>query len=110
MNDKGIFGKLCFKEKYSVCSGEQVVRLRECDTLASNKMILFLCTSRAVMTDGETIGPAQLVIEPANLTVLVARSLSPWYHDVPDIDVEGKLHEVKVSSSGEEHLKGEQRI
>ena len=52
---------------------------------------------RAVMTDGETIGPTQLVLEPANVTVHVARNLSPWYRDVPDIDVKGKLLAVKVS-------------
>ena len=68
-----------------------------CATLVSDKTILFLCTIRAVMTDGETIGPTQLVLEPANLTVHVARNLSPWCHDVPDIDVKGKLHAVKVS-------------
>ena len=49
------------------------------------------------MTDGETIGPTQLVLEPVNVTVHVARNLSPWYRDVPDIDVKGKLHVVKVS-------------
>ena len=49
------------------------------------------------MTDRETIGPTQLVLEPANVTVHVARNLSPWYHDVPDVDVKGKLHVVKVS-------------
>ena len=68
-----------------------------CATLVSDKTIVFFCTIRAVMTDGETIGPTQLVLEPANLTVHVARNLSPWYHDVPDIDVKGKLHAVKVS-------------
>ena len=48
------------------------------------------------MTDGETIGLTQLVLEPVNVTVHVARNLSPWYRDVPDIDVKGKLHVVKV--------------
>ena len=68
-----------------------------CATLVSDEIILFLCTMRAVMTDGETIGPTQLVLEPANVTVHVARNLSPWYRDVPYIDVKGKLHAVKVS-------------
>ena len=68
-----------------------------CATLVSDEIILFLHTMRAVMTDGETIGPTQLVLEPANVTVHVARNLSPWYRDVPDIDVKGKLHVVKVS-------------
>ena len=68
-----------------------------CATLVSDEIILFLCTMRTVMTDGETIGPTQLVLEPANVTVHVARNLSPWYRDVPDIDVKGKLHVVKVS-------------
>ena len=68
-----------------------------CATLVSDEIILFLYTMRAVMTDGETIGPTQLVLEPANVTVHVARNLSPWYRDVPDIDVKGKLHVVKVS-------------
>ena len=68
-----------------------------CSTLVSDEKIVFLCTIRAVMTDGETIGPTQLVLEPANVTVHVARNLSPWYHDVPDIDVKGQLHVVKVS-------------
>ena len=74
-------------------------RLKICATLVSNEIILFLFLFiiRAVMTDGETIGPTQLVLEPANVTVHVARNLSPWYHDVPDIDVKGKLHAVKVS-------------
>ena len=49
------------------------------------------------MTDAENIGPTRLVLEPASLTVYVARNLSPWYHDVPDVDVMGKLHAVKVS-------------
>ena len=56
------------------------------------------------MTDGETIGPTQLVLEPVNVTVHVARNLSPWYRDVPDIDVKGKLHVVKVSLSVVLHL------
>ena len=72
-------------------------RLKICATLVSDEIIVFLCTIRAVMTDRETIGPTQLVLEPANVTVHVARNLSPWYHDVPDIDVKGKLHTVKVS-------------
>ena len=72
-------------------------RLKICATLVSDEIIVFLCTIRAVMTDRETIGPTQLVLEPANVTVHVARNLSPWYHDVPDIDVKGKLHAVKVS-------------
>ena len=50
------------------------------------------------MTDGENIGPTRLVLEPASLAVYLARNLSPWYHDIPDIDVMGKLHAVKVSS------------
>lgn len=49
------------------------------------------------MTDGENIGATRLVLEPASLAVYLARNLSPWYHDVPDIDVMGKLHAVKVS-------------
>lgn len=53
---------------------------------------------RAIMTDGENIGPTRLVLEPASLAVYLARNLSPWYHEVPDIDVIGKLHAVKVSS------------
>ena len=72
-------------------------RLKMCATLVSDEIILFLYTMRAVMTDGETIGPTQLVLEPANVTVHVARNLSPWYRDVPDINVKGKLHVVKVS-------------
>ena len=72
-------------------------RLKICATLVSDEIILFLFIIRAVMTDGETIGPTQLVLEPANVTVHVARNLSPWYRDVPYIDVKGKLHAVKVS-------------
>ena len=49
------------------------------------------------MTDGENIGASRLVLEPASSAVYVARNLSPWYHDVPDVDVMGKLHAVKVS-------------
>jgi len=49
------------------------------------------------MTDGENIGATRLVLEPASLAVYVARNLSPWYHDVPDIDVLGRLPAVKVS-------------
>lgn len=52
--------------------------------------------SRAVMTDGENIGATRLVLEPVSLAVYVARNLSPWYHDVPDVDVMGKLHAVKL--------------
>ena len=51
---------------------------------------------RAVMADAETIGATRLVLEPVNLAVYIARNLSPWYHQVPDIDVVGKLHAVKV--------------
>ena len=50
------------------------------------------------MTDGENIGPTRPVLELASLAVYLARNLSPWYHEVPDIDVMGKLHAVKVSS------------
>ena len=60
-------------------------------------LLLSLVSFRAAMTDGETIGATRLVLEPANLAVYVARNLSPWYHDVPDVDVMGKLHALKVS-------------
>ena len=50
------------------------------------------------MTDGENVGPARLVLEPASLAVYLTRNLSPWYHEIPDIDVMGKLHAVKVRS------------
>ena len=56
------------------------------------------------MTDGENIGATRLVLEPANLAVYVARNLSPWYHDVPDVDVVGRLHAVKVSCDWKEKL------
>ena len=56
-----------------------------------------LCLLRAVMIDGENIGATRLVLEPAHLAVYVARNLSPWYHDAPDVDVMGKLDVVKVS-------------
>lgn len=59
--------------------------------------LLSLDLFRAVMTDGENIGASRLVLEPVSLAVYVARNLSPWYHDVPDVDVVGKLHAVKVS-------------
>lgn len=51
------------------------------------------------MTDGEKIGATRLVLEPVSLAVYLARSLSPWYHEIPDVDVMGKLHAVKVSSA-----------
>ena len=60
-------------------------------------LLLSLVSFRAVMKDGENIGATRLVLEPVNLAVYVARNLSPWYHDVPDVDVMGKLHAVKVS-------------
>ena len=56
------------------------------------------------MTDGENIGATRLVLEPAHLAVYVARNLSPWYHDVPDVDVKGKLDAVKVSCVCKEEL------
>ncbi|KAL9987728.1 hypothetical protein ACROYT_G002079 [Oculina patagonica] len=59
---------------------------------------------RAVMTDGENIGATRLVLEPASLAVYLARNLSPWYHDVPDIDVLGKLHAVKLCA-GEDDIR-----
>lgn len=59
--------------------------------------LLSLDLFRAVMTDGENIGASRLVLEPVSLAAYVARNLSPWYHDVPDVDVVGKLHAVKVS-------------
>ncbi|XP_022794312.1 vacuolar protein sorting-associated protein 13A-like [Stylophora pistillata] len=77
------------------------------DAVVLDKMAVELSSVkllRAVMTDGETIGATQLVLEPANLTVLVARSLSPWYHDVPNIDVEGKLHAVTLCA-GEDDVR-----
>ena len=49
------------------------------------------------MTDEENIGATRLVLEPVSLAVYVARNLSPWYHDVPGVDVIGKLQVVKVS-------------
>lgn len=67
-------------------------------------LLLSLVSFRAVMTDGENIGATRLVLEPANLAVYVARNLSPWYHDVPDVDVMGKLHAVKVSCVYKEEL------
>ena len=73
-----------------------------------NKKSILLCLKimttrnlgifRAVMTDGEKIGATRLVLEPVSLAVYLARSLSPWYHEIPDVDVMGKLHAVKVSS------------
>ncbi|XP_066022142.1 intermembrane lipid transfer protein VPS13C isoform X9 [Pocillopora verrucosa] len=75
------------------------------DTVVIDNIVVELSSvklSRAVMTDGETIGPTQLVLEPANVTVHVARNLSPWYHDVPDIDVKGKLHTVKLRAGEDE--------
>jgi len=57
------------------------------------------------MTDGENIGATRLVLEPASLAVYVARNLSPWYHDVPDIDVLGRLPAVKVSCVNKNWIK-----
>lgn len=48
------------------------------------------------MADAETVGPTRPVLEPLHLALHVARSLSPWYHKIPDIDVVGKLDAVKV--------------
>lgn len=48
------------------------------------------------MADAETVGPTRPVLEPLHLALHVARSLSPWYHKIPDIDVVGKLNAVKV--------------
>lgn len=67
-------------------------------------LLLFLVLFRAVMTDGENIGTTRLVLEPVSLAVYVARNLSPWYHDVPDVDVMGKLHAVKVSCVYKEEI------
>lgn len=67
-------------------------------------LLLFLVLLRAVMTDGENIGATRLVVEPVSLAVYVARNLSPWYHDVPDVDVMGKLHAVKVSCVYKEEI------
>jgi len=67
-------------------------------------LLLFLVSFRAVMTDGENIGATRLVLEPVSLAVYVARNLSPWYHDVPDVDVMGKLHAVKVSCVYKEEI------
>lgn len=67
-------------------------------------LLLFLVLFRAVMTDGENIGATRLVLEPVSLAVYVARNLSPWYHDVPDVDVMGKLHAVKVSCVYKEEI------
>ena len=50
------------------------------------------------MTDGETVGPSCHVLDPLHLVVYLSRSLSPWYHKIPDIDVTGKLLAVKVCS------------
>lgn len=67
-------------------------------------LLVFLVLFRAVMTDGENIGATRLVLEPVSLAVYVARNLSPWYHDVPDVDVMGKLHAVKVSCVYKEEI------
>lgn len=61
------------------------------------------------MTDGENIGSTRLVLEPASLAVYVARNLSSWYHDVPDVDVMGKLHAVKVSSPNKKSTRKENK-
>ena len=65
----------------------------------SNLVLFFpwiLCHFRAIMADAETVGPTRSVLEPLHLALHVARSLSPWYHKIPDIDVVGKLDAVKV--------------
>jgi len=67
-------------------------------------LLLSLVSFRAVMKDGENVGATRLVLEPVSLAVYVARNLSPWYHDVPDVDVIGKLHAVKVSYVCKEEL------
>jgi hypothetical protein len=49
------------------------------------------------MKDSETPGASSVIVEPMSMTIYLARNLSPWCHDIPDIDVHGKLMAVEAS-------------
>ncbi|XP_068741113.1 intermembrane lipid transfer protein VPS13A-like [Montipora capricornis] len=77
------------------------------DSVVVDKMVVDLSSvqlSRAIMTDGETVGPTRHVLDPLHLVVYLSRSLSPWYHKIPDIDVTGKLLAVKLCA-GEDDIR-----
>ena len=50
-----------------------------------------------VISEDESIAAQRLILKPISLDLTLTRSLSSWYHEVPDIDVVGKLHAVSVS-------------
>ena len=58
---------------------------------------IIVIISSAIISEGETIVAQRLILKPISLELSLARSLSSWYHDIPDIDVAGQLHAVNVS-------------
>ena len=53
--------------------------------------------SAIISKDGTKIVAQRLILKPISLELSLARSLSSWYHGIPDIDVSGQLHAVNVS-------------
>ena len=51
---------------------------------------------RALVKNGKEIVAQRLLVDPVTLNLGLIRSLSPWNHEVPDIEVQGFLKSVKV--------------
>lgn len=49
------------------------------------------------MKDSETPEASSVIVEPISMSIFLARNLCPWFHDIPDIDVKGKLKAVQAS-------------
>lgn len=49
------------------------------------------------MKDSETPEASSVIVEPISMAISLARNLCPWFHDIPDIDVKGKLKAVQAS-------------
>ena len=60
------------------------------------KFLIFFFNSSGTVKGGEEVETICNILEPFKLTVHVARNLSPWSHNLPDVDVIGRLHAVKV--------------
>ncbi|EDO34505.1 predicted protein [Nematostella vectensis] len=69
------------------------------DAVIVDNMVVELSSvklSRALIGEGDQIVASSVILEPLNLTIYLARSLSAWYHKIPGIDVTGELCAVKM--------------
>ena len=52
--------------------------------------------TRGSITKDEKLQTSSVIIEPMSMTVYLTRNLSPWFHEIPDVNVHGKLRAVEV--------------